>query len=102
MLIAPGALESCGLGAVVTELTVTRKLMLVVNCPSLALTVILAVPLYPAAGVTVTVRFEPDPPNAIFSVGTKVGFDDPPLSVKRSAKVRGSPTVNPIAGAEVP
>ena len=47
-------------------MTVTRKLVLVLLGPSFTVTVIVAVPVWPVAGVTVTVRVVPYPPNTIF------------------------------------
>src|SRR5258706_8482204 len=50
------------MAAVVSPLlTVRRKLVLLLSCPSLTVTVIAAVPACPAAGVSVTVRFAPVP-----------------------------------------
>ena len=41
-----------------------------------------AVPVSPPTGVTVTVRFEPLPPNTMLFVGTNAGFDEALLNVK--------------------
>ena len=46
----------------------------VLNDPSLTVTVMLAVPFWLAAGVTVTVRLAPLPPNTMFPLGTSVGL----------------------------
>ena len=53
-------------------LTVRRKPPLVVNDPSLTVSVIVAVPVCPAAGVNVTVRFAPLPPKTMFASGISV------------------------------
>ena len=76
--------------------------MLVLNWPSLTVSVIAAVPVCPDAGVSVTVRFAPLPPKAMFAFGTSVGFDEPPLSVKLPAGVSTSPTVKLIGPTAVP
>src|SRR5579859_6790103 len=83
-------------------LTVTRKLVLVLNDPSLTVTVMSVVPLWLDTGVTVTVRLEPLPPNAILPFGTSVWFEDTPLTVKLLAGLSMSPTVKPIGPATVP
>jgi hypothetical protein len=44
--------------------------------PSLTLKVITAEPVFPAAGVTLTVRFAPLPPNTMFASGIKAVSDD--------------------------
>ena len=62
-------------GASLTALTVTTKLLVTVYCPSLTPTVIVAVPLWLVAGLTVTVRFAPLPPehNAVGRTSVRVG-----------------------------
>src|SRR5438045_4484310 len=62
--------------------------------PSLTATVIVADPDWPAAGVTVTVRFAPLPPNVMLPFGTSVRFDEPPETVRADGAVSTSPTVN--------
>src|SRR5262245_28053694 len=74
-------------------LTVSRKLLLALNCPSLTLTVIVAVPLCPAVGVTVTVRFDADPPNAMLVIDISAKSDEYPLTCRLTAGVSASPTV---------
>jgi hypothetical protein len=69
------------------------KLELAVSVPSLTFNVMSAVPACPAAGVTVTVRFAPVPPNAMFPTGTSVVFVEPPLSVRLPGAVSRSPIV---------
>ena len=61
----------------------------------------LATPFWLAAGVTVTVRLAPLPPNAMFPFGTNVVFDELPLTVKLPAAVSASPTVKPIPAVAV-
>jgi hypothetical protein len=80
-----------------TAFTVTTKVSLALNCPSLTVTVIVAVPLWLRAGLTVTDRFAPEPPKPIFPFGTSVGFDELPLAVKLPAAVSPSPIVKPMA-----
>src|SRR5436190_4166089 len=80
-------------GGSFTGFTVTRKFMLVVSWPSLTFTLIVAVPLWFAAGATDTVRFAPDPPKVILPVGTRTGFEEPLLKLRPPAAVSRSPTV---------
>src|SRR2546422_236380 len=64
-------------GASFIALTASTKFVLTLYCPSLTPTVIVAVPYWLAAGLTVTVRFEPEPPNTMLLNGTSVALDDP-------------------------
>jgi hypothetical protein len=73
--------------------TINPKLIGVLAVPSLTVTVIVAVPVWFAAGVTVTVRFAPLPPKTMFAFGTKVGLFALPLTVRLAAAVSTSPTV---------
>jgi len=73
------------------------NVVLAVRVPSLTVTVICAEPVWPAAGVTVTVRFAPLPPNVIFAFGTNVVADELPDTVRLSTEVCESPTVNASA-----
>src|SRR6267378_27426 len=77
-------------------LTVRIKLLLVVDDPSLTVSVIVAVPNWLAAGVSVTVRFAPVPPKTMFAFGTSVRSDEPPPTVRFVAGVSASPTVKPM------
>ena len=89
-------------GAVFTvAVTVSTKLVLVLSEPSLTVTVIVATPLWLAAGVTVTVRLAPLPPKTMFAFGTNVGLDELPLTVKLPAAVSTSLTAKPIASVAV-
>jgi hypothetical protein len=89
------------LGAVFTAFTVSTNASLAVSTPSLTVAVIVAEPVWLAAGLTVTVRLLPLPPNTMFPLGTSVGFDELPLKVRFAATVSGSPTVKPIAAVGV-
>ena len=80
-------------GASLTAATVRRKLLEVVAVPSLTLRVMTAVPFCWAAGVTVTVRLAPLPPNAILAAGTSAGLEELPVTVRLPAAVSASPTV---------
>src|SRR5437867_5687772 len=88
-------------GASFTAFTVTTKLVLALYCPSLTFTVIVAVPFWLAAGLTVTVRFDPDPPKTMLLVGTSVALDEPLLNVRLPTGVSASPIVNGIAAVGV-
>ena len=56
-----------------------------------------ALPLWPVAGVTFTVRLAPLPPRTILALGTIVVFPEVAESVRLAAAVSASPTVNEIA-----
>ena len=60
---------------------------------SVTVTVIVAVPNWLAAGVIVTVRSDPLPPNTMFPSGTNVVLDEVPLTPSNPAAVSTSPTV---------
>ena len=55
--------------------------------------VIVAVPVSPAVGVMVTVRFAPLPPSTMVLAGTSVTFEDAANSVRLSGSVSASPMV---------
>src|SRR6266545_4749724 len=74
-------------------LTVSTKVSFALNCPSLTLTVIVAVPDWLAAGVTVTVRLAPLPPKTMLPLGTNKVLPELPLTVRLPAAVSTSPTV---------
>ena len=84
-------------GASFTAVTVKTNVSVAVNVPSLTVTVIVAVPFWLAAGVTVTVRFAPEPPNTMFAFGTSVVSLELPLTVKDVVAVSTSPMVKEIA-----
>src|SRR5215831_7487083 len=83
-------------------LTLRRKVVLVVSVPSLTVTVIVADPFWPAAGVSVTVRLAPLPPNTTLAFGTSVVFDEVPLTVRFATGVSTSPTVKATGPTAVP
>jgi hypothetical protein len=58
------------LGAVFIAVTVSPKLVGVLATPSVTVTVMVAPPTSPGAGVRVTVRFAPLPPNVMLPFGT--------------------------------
>src|SRR5688572_3502573 len=80
-------------GGVLTTLTVSVKLAELVSSPSETKTVTSVTPVWSAAGVTVTVRLEPLPPNATLAAGTKVVLVEAALKVRLDATVSTSPTV---------
>src|SRR6187551_3846029 len=76
----------CGAIAVmvgaVLALTVNTKFVEAVSVPSLTVTVIVEVPLSPAAGVMTTLRLAPvPPPKVMLAFGTNVTFDEVPETV---------------------
>src|SRR5207247_174308 len=77
-------------------LTVSTKLSLAVRLPSLTVTVMVAVPVWLSAGVTVTVGFAPEPPKPMLATGIKVGLEDVRERIRLTAAVGGSPIVNGI------
>src|SRR5437773_184158 len=83
------------------ELTVNINVTLVLFTPSLTVTAMLAVPVSLGAGLTVTVRLAPEPPNPMLPSGTNAGLDELPLKVKLPAAVSPSPTVKLSAPVEV-
>src|SRR5262245_29616655 len=83
-------------GVSFTALTVTTKLSLALNAPSLTVTVMVEDPDALLAGVTVTVRLAPLPPNTMFPAGTRAGFDEPALNVRLPAAIGRAPTMKEI------
>ena len=83
--------------AVSGVLTVSKKASEAVSTPSLAVRVRVAVPVCPAAGVTVTVRLAPLPPKTILPAGTRDALEEIPLMVRLVSTESVSPTVNGIA-----
>ena len=81
--------------------TVSTKESLAVRSPSLIVSVTVAKPVCPAAGVSVTVRFEPDPPRAMLLSGSRPGFDDEGVTARLAAEVSASPTVKLIGPSVV-
>src|SRR5688572_29886378 len=81
----------------VLALSVKRTLVEAVRGRSLAVTVIVAVPLSPVAGVMTTLRFAPfPPPKVMLAIGTNVAFDEVAESVNPPGGVSASPMVKAI------
>jgi hypothetical protein len=77
--------------------TVTWNTLLEVAAPSLTVIVIVATPLWPETGVTVTVRLAPLPPNTMLLTGISPVADEAADTVRLLAAVSTSPIVNAIA-----
>src|SRR5262245_18643280 len=71
------------------------------NTPSLTVTWMVAVPVWPGGGITWIVRTAPLPPKRILLLGTRVGLEDSPLTSKFSTAVSASPTVKATGVMEV-
>ena len=83
--------------------TVSTKLVAAVRLsPFFTVSVIVAVPVLDAAGVTVIVREAPDPPKTILAVGTSVVLLEAPVTVNEAAGVTLSPTVKANALVALP
>src|SRR5437899_2415459 len=82
-------------------MTISGKTELAVLVPSLTVTVMGATPVWPLAGVTVTVRLAPLPPKTRLPLGTSVVLEELPDRVRLPAGVSRSPTVKLIAGVPV-
>ena len=80
-----------------TELTVNVKVVEAVATPSLTVIVISVAPFWLAAGVIVTVRSDPLPPNTMFPLGTRVVTLELPLRLRLIAGVSASPILKGIA-----
>src|SRR5437660_520220 len=89
-------------GAVLAVATVSRKLRLAISAPSLTVTVIVAEPVRPEAGVTIRVRFAPESPKRMLLKGTRVGLEQLALKVRSPGAVSSSPTVKGIGPTAVP
>ena len=90
-----------GLGGGLVVVTLSWKIVLRLALPSLTVTVMLAVPLWPAAGVRVTERLLPEPPKMIPNDEINVGFDEPEERVRLEAAVSTSLIVKGIAAVGV-
>ncbi len=88
-------------GALGGAVTVNRNVSLAENCPSLTVSVIVAVPDWPATGVIVTVRVAPLPPNTRFPADTSAGLDDDPVITRLMTVVSVSVTVKLIGPVDV-
>src|SRR5689334_18070422 len=78
-------------GGSFTGVTVSTKFVLRDSAPSLTVIVMVALPLWFVAGVTVTVRLLPLPPKTMLFVGTRVVLEDALFRVKLPAGVSESP-----------
>src|SRR5882762_10692053 len=85
-------------GGVFTPLTVRTNGEVAVEPPSLTETVMVAVPVWPLAGVTVTVRLLPLPPKTMLALGTSPVLDELPARVRLATGVSASLIVNGMAG----
>src|SRR3954468_3324255 len=73
--------------------TLSTKESLELKGPSVTASVIVASPICPGAGVTVTVRLEPEPPKTIPELGTSVGLEELALNCKFNGAISRSPIV---------
>src|ERR1035438_6311832 len=81
--------------------TITEKVELAVLVPSLTVTVMGTTPVWPAAGVTVTVRLLPLPPKTMLALGISVVLAEAADNARLAAGVSRSPTVKVMGGAAV-
>ena len=72
-------------GGVLLPVTVSKNVSVVLFGPSLTMTEMVEVPFTLLAGVTVTVRFGPEPPKTMLLVGTSDGLDEPPRNCRFAA-----------------
>src|SRR5438445_140486 len=82
-------------------LTVSTKLSLEVRLPSLTVTVMVDVPVWLRAGVTVAVRLAPEPPKTMLAAGIKVGLEEAPETIRLQARDGASSTVKAIVAIDV-
>src|SRR5262249_35186612 len=82
-------------------LTLSTKLSLPGKTPALTGTVSVATLVRLGAGVTVTVRLAPAPPNTMLPLGTSDVLDELALKIRLSSGVFASATVKGIAGVVV-
>jgi hypothetical protein len=76
--------------------TLSTKESLELKGPSVTASVIVASPICPGAGVTVTVRLEPEPPKTIPELGTRVGLEELALNCKFNGAISRSAIVKAI------
>ena len=87
---------------VATPPTTTTKLLLdAAPAGSVTVTVIVELPLRPATGVIVRLRFVPLPPKTMFVFGARLGLDDLPVTTRLATGDSPSPIVNGIGGVVV-
>ena len=84
-----------------TDVTLNVKVVLLLAVPSFTFTVIVAFPFWFGAGVTITVRFAPLPPNTMFPFGISVALLLEAVIVSELSGVSWSPTVNATAPVAV-
>src|SRR5687767_13190167 len=84
-------------GGSLTAVTDRAKDVLVVRLPSFTVTVMVEEPDWLAAGVAITVRLAPLPPNVRPAFGTSAVFDELPEIVRLSTAVSMSATAIAIA-----
>src|SRR5215475_13569020 len=82
-------------------MTVTSNESLLTACPLSTLTVIVAVPPWPAARVMLTVRLEPLPPKTMLEFATSVGFEEVAVSTKEFTGTVASPIVKLMGPVEL-
>ena len=90
------------LGGVFSPVTVNKNESLIVKGPSFTFTVMVAVPVWLAAGVMVTVRLLSVPPKTIPLGGTSPGLDELLLNWRLPADVCASPIVKGKGPAVAP
>ena len=78
------------------------KVSVAVATPSLILTVMVALPDCPVAGVMVIVLFAPLPPRTILAFGTRAVFEEEAETPRLAAGVSKSPTVKLNAEVLIP
>ena len=102
--VLPPARMVCKAGEAVRAKSVTKALKdrLLVQSPSVTEIVIADDPVWPETGVTVIVRFVPEPPMRRFPLGTSAGFEelaltwsDDPEVVPRFPKPKGTGPLEP-------
>src|ERR1039457_5491381 len=81
--------------------TITEKVELAALVPSLTVTVMGTTPVWPAAGVTVTVRLLPLPPKTMLALGTSAVLAEVADNARLAAGVSRSPTMKAMGGAAV-
>src|SRR5207237_2820385 len=99
----PGTLFTSGMNPIVgkslTDVTVRTNELLVLVAPSLTRRLIVAVPDWLLAGTMETMRLVPAPSIKILAFGTKLVFEELPVTESRKARVSTSLTVNGIVTA---
>ena len=88
-------------GASFTGSTIKLKVVDALEVPSFTVMVTVALPLWLAPGLIVTVRFAPLPPKVMLATGIRDGLLVDAVRVKFAAGVSLSPTVNGIGAVGV-